>query len=113
MKIEQAIPNLKQVVPYFQAIFSADSHRVSGYEVLGRLQTDQGVQSLGPFFHDPGIPERFKMETDLHLQTAAFETFLTAREDVSLYINMNANHLILDRDGFHVDEKGKIGRAHV
>ena len=100
MKIQNDIPDIKQVIPYFQAIFSADSHGVIGYEVLGRLQTYQGVQSLGSFFHDPGIPDDLKIKVDIHLQTAAFETFLTAQHETSVFINMNANHLILDKDGF-------------
>jgi EAL domain-containing protein (putative c-di-GMP-specific phosphodiesterase class I) len=100
MRLHNAIPNLKQVIPHFQAIFSADSHCIIGYEILGRMQTEQGVQSLGSFFHDPGIPDRLKMEVDLHLQTAALETFLTSRDDVSVFMNMNANHLILDKEGF-------------
>jgi len=100
MKANTALPDLKQVIPHFQAIFSADSHGVIGYEVLGRWQTEQGSQSLGAFFHDPGIPDRLKMEVDVHLQNSAFETFLKTQDDVAVFINMNANHLILDSDGF-------------
>ena len=102
MKRQRAVPDLNQIIPYFQAIFSADNHCVIGYEVLGRWQTPQGMQSLGAFFHDPDIPDRLKMEADFHLHTAAFETFLTAtaQDDVSVFINMNANHLMLDEAGF-------------
>ncbi|GAA3322833.1 hypothetical protein GCM10020331_044280 [Ectobacillus funiculus] len=42
--------NLDQVLPYYQAIFSADEHTVIGYEAVGRIQTEQGIQGLASFF---------------------------------------------------------------
>ncbi|GAE95464.1 EAL-domain protein [Gracilibacillus boraciitolerans JCM 21714] len=47
--------HVDKVKPYFQAIFSADSHEVVGYEVLGKLEIDQKIISLGTFFHDPTV----------------------------------------------------------
>ena len=41
--------NLDKVLPYYQAIFSADEHTVIGYEVVGRIQTEEGIQSLSIF----------------------------------------------------------------
>lgn len=35
------LTNIEKTLPYYQAIFSADGHRVIGYEVLARFQ-DEG-----------------------------------------------------------------------
>lgn len=43
------LTDLENVIPYFQAIFSADEHQVIGYEVLGRYNGQNGVESLGDF----------------------------------------------------------------
>ena len=54
------LTDLENVIPYFQAIFSADEHKVIGYEVLGRYNGINGIESLGPFFLDESIPEEYK-----------------------------------------------------
>lgn len=44
------ITDLDNVIPFFQPIFSADEHRVIGYEILGRYRGKTEIESLGPFF---------------------------------------------------------------
>ncbi len=39
-----------EIVPVFQPILSSESTGVFGYEVLGRLKNQNGIESLGPFF---------------------------------------------------------------
>ena len=100
LNAQDVMQHLDQVIPYYQAIFSADSHLVLGYEMLGRVRTQCGVQSLGPLFHDPEIPDSWKMAVDHRLQTQALETFLKTPDDVSLFMNVNANHLMIDEQNW-------------
>lgn len=44
------LTDLDNVIPYFQPIFSADEHKVIGYEILGRYKSESEIISLGPFF---------------------------------------------------------------
>ncbi|MBB5323862.1 EAL domain-containing protein (putative c-di-GMP-specific phosphodiesterase class I) [Anoxybacillus tepidamans] len=107
------VANLQHVIPYYQAIFSADEHRVIGYEVLGRYKSGEHVHSLGPFFHDETIPEEFRLEVDETVTKKALDHFL-AIDDCStlIFLNRDANLLMLDRAEsflkllFQYEEKG-------
>ncbi|KXG10374.1 EAL domain-containing protein [Anoxybacillus rupiensis] len=92
------VTNLQRVIPYYQAIFSADEHRVIGYEVLGRYRSEDGIVSLGPFFHDEAIPEEFRLEVDEVVTRKALDHFLL-NDDHSLliFLNQDANLLMMDR----------------
>lgn len=65
------ITNLDNVIPFFQPIFSADEHRVIGYEVLGRYNHHGKYESLGNFFNDTNIPEEYRIEVDRTVLTKA------------------------------------------
>lgn len=43
------ITNTEKIVPYYQAIFSADEQKVIGYEILGRIHMEGEYKSLGFF----------------------------------------------------------------
>lgn len=43
------LTNIEDVTPHYQPIFSAEEQKVIGYEVLGRIEVESEVQSLGPF----------------------------------------------------------------
>ncbi|MBP1941785.1 EAL-associated domain-containing protein [Cytobacillus luteolus] len=88
--------NIDQVVPYYQAIFSADEQCVIGYEVFGRIKTEQGIKSLGPFFHDETIPEEFRLEVDNEILRKALGVFSEFHKHSLIFINRNANLLMLD-----------------
>ncbi|QOR68372.1 EAL domain-containing protein [Cytobacillus suaedae] len=88
--------NIDQVVPYYQAIFSADEQCVIGYEVFGRINTEQGIKSLGPFFHDETIPEEFRIEVDNEILRKALGVFSEFHQTSLIFINRNANLLMLD-----------------
>ncbi|HWJ78854.1 MAG TPA: EAL-associated domain-containing protein [Niallia sp.] len=90
------LTDLEHVIPYFQAIFSADEQSVIGYEVLGRYHGEEGVESLGSFFLDEGIPEEYKQEVDHVILTKALEKALLLEEDVLLFINRDADLLMYD-----------------
>lgn len=51
------IPQEDDVFPYLQPIIALETRSAYGYEVLGRTNKNQGIISLGPFFHDPEVPE--------------------------------------------------------
>jgi EAL domain-containing protein (putative c-di-GMP-specific phosphodiesterase class I) len=90
--------HLENVIPYYQAIFSADEHCVIGYEVLGRFQAGEEVVSLGSFFQDETIPEEFRHEVDYKVTSKALERFLNAPDSSALiFINRDANLLMMDR----------------
>ncbi|WP_078409303.1 EAL domain-containing protein [Priestia abyssalis] len=91
------LTNLEQVVPYYQAIFSADAHQIIGYEVLARFQTDDEVESLGPFFHDDAIPDEYRIEVDRVVLGKALEYAISESDHTGLiFINQNANLLMKD-----------------
>ncbi|WLR52114.1 EAL-associated domain-containing protein [Bacillus tianshenii] len=92
------LTNKEHILPYFQPIFSADEHRVAGYEVLGRIQDGDHIRSLGPFFHDESIPEEYRLEIDDLVLHMALDRLLED-EDNSLivFINRDANLLMPDR----------------
>lgn len=92
------ITDLSKVKPYYQAIFSADSHMVIGYEVLGRIETENGIKSLGAFFHDPTVPIEFGLQVDGYIQTVALEYLLKKNEKTLLFINVNINHILIDHE---------------
>lgn len=112
------VANLQHVIPYYQAIFSADEHRVIGYEVLGRYKSGEHVHSLGPFFHDETIPEEFRLEVDETVTKKALDHFLAIDDRSTLiFLNRDANLLMLDRAEsflkllFQYEEKGlPLGR---
>src|SRR5690242_17924523 len=90
------LTDLENVIPFFQPIFSADEHRVIGYEVLGRYMANNEPISLGPFFQDDQIPEEYKFEVDQLLLVKALEKALDLEEDVSLFFNRTADVLMYD-----------------
>jgi EAL domain-containing protein (putative c-di-GMP-specific phosphodiesterase class I) len=90
----EILSNLENVFPYFQPIFSADEHRVIAYEVLGRYKSEGNIISLGPFFQDDQIPDEYKFEVDLLLAKKALENALELEEDISIFLNRNAELLM-------------------
>ncbi len=74
--------NLDKVLPYYQAIFSADEHTVIGYEVVGRIQTEEGIQSLASFFHDDSIPSEFQLEADNIIVEKSFKSLFRKRSKI-------------------------------
>lgn len=92
------LTDLENVIPYFQPIFSADEQLVSAYEVLGRYRTAGSIISLGPFFKDDQIPDEYKFEVDLLLVQKALERALLHKDEVSIYLNRDAD-LLMYRHG--------------
>lgn len=90
------LTNLEQVVPFFQPIFSADEHRIIGYEVLGRIETESGFESLGPFFLDETIPDEYRLDVDNFVLKKALEKATILEDDVLLFINRDAGLLMAD-----------------
>lgn len=90
--------NIEKITPYFQAVFSADEHYVLGYEILGRIHTETGLESLGPFFLDQTVPEEFRLEIDNIVLTKGLEFLLNHTENELIFINRDANLLMLDED---------------
>lgn len=39
------LTNIENTLPYYQAIFSADEHKIVGYEVLARIKQDDEIES--------------------------------------------------------------------
>ncbi|HYK75204.1 MAG TPA: EAL-associated domain-containing protein, partial [Pseudoneobacillus sp.] len=92
------LTDLDTVFPYFQAIFSADEHRIIGYEVFGRYLSKEGLISIGYFFEDEQIPEEYRLLVDNIVLKKALEKSLSLDEDILLFINRNAQLLLNDED---------------
>ncbi|MBT2698457.1 EAL domain-containing protein [Bacillus sp. ISL-40] len=90
----EILSDLENVFPYFQPIISADEQRVIAYEVLGRYESEGKIISLGAFFQDDQIPDEYKFEVDLLLVKMALEKALKLDEDVSIFLNRNADLLM-------------------
>jgi len=90
------LTDIDNVIPYFQAIFSADEHTVIGYEVFGRYNGINGLESLGPFFLDESIPEEYKNEVDKVVLTKALDRAIELDDNFLLFINRDADLLMFD-----------------
>ncbi|WP_246944028.1 EAL domain-containing protein [Bacillus pinisoli] len=90
------LTNLSMVTPHFQAIFNAEERKVIGYEVLGRMKTEEGWHSLGPFFRDQSIPDEYRLEVDDLIVRKALDYWLEV--DAKPYIFINRNPDLLMRD---------------
>ncbi|WP_080849209.1 EAL domain-containing protein [Cytobacillus gottheilii] len=108
----EVMANIKNVFPFFQPIFSADEHRIIGYEVLGRYRNEHEVVSLGPFFQDETIPEEYRLEVDNEVLRKALEQSNLLEEDVLIFINRDADLIMYDHGEqlldilFEFQEKG-------
>jgi EAL domain-containing protein (putative c-di-GMP-specific phosphodiesterase class I) len=89
--------NLDRVIPYYQAIFSADEHTIIGYEVVGRIETDQGIQSLGPFFQDESVPDEYRLEVDNEVTEKALQKMLETDQSCMIFLHRDANLLMNDK----------------
>ncbi|MGF9962903.1 EAL-associated domain-containing protein [Bacillus rhizoplanae] len=92
----EVMSNLDQVLPYYQAIFSADEHTVIGYEVVGRIQTEEGIHSLASFFRDDSIPDEFQLEVDNIILGKVLDRYLETDQSFLLFLHRNANILMSD-----------------
>lgn len=91
------ISNIDKVIPYYQPIFSADEHKIIGYEVLGRILKDNGeAVSLGPFFKGNDIPDEYKIEVDQKVTEEAIRQFIKSDQQGLIFINKDARLLMLD-----------------
>ncbi|WP_226579634.1 EAL domain-containing protein [Halobacillus litoralis] len=90
------VGNLHKIKPVFQPILSAINHGVIGHEVLARYKQDDTWLSLGSFFHDPDVPEEFKVEVDQQVLQLAIEEMLANNSDGMLFINRNAKQLMVN-----------------
>lgn len=88
--------NKDDVTPYFQPIVSADNQLVVGYEVVARMQTDEGPQRLDWFFEDKTIPDEYRLELDDHIQQRALNAFLETDQSAILFFNYDAALLLKD-----------------
>ncbi|GAE24442.1 hypothetical protein JCM9140_369 [Halalkalibacter wakoensis JCM 9140] len=86
----------EHVIPYYQPIFSADKQLVVGYEVLGRLHTEEGDKSLDWFFQDKNIPDEYRLELDDHIQKLALDEYMQTDQSAILFFNYDASLLIRD-----------------
>ncbi|MGG1519443.1 EAL domain-containing protein [Paenibacillus oryzisoli] len=82
------IPPRHEVQPFFQPILSLQSQEIIGYETLGRHVQESGVESLGPFFHNPDIPEEMHLMIDRHLREQAIQLLASTADDCKLFINL-------------------------
>ena len=96
MDVLDILTDLDHVIPFFQPIFSADEHRIIGYEILGRYVSGEQVVSLGPFFLDKNIPDEFRLEVDNVVLTKALEKAVSLDEDILLFVNRDVDILAHD-----------------
>lgn len=89
----EIMSQLDHVTPFFQPIFSADEHKIIGYEVLGRFLIGNEARSLGPFFHDQEVPDEYLIEVEDLVLKKALSLYLNSGIQAKLFINRNARLL--------------------
>lgn len=92
----EILTNKDQLLPFFQPIFSADDHKIIGYEVLGRMEVDQDFQSIGSFFEDESVPEEYRIEIDDYITKKALIQLID-KGNLLIFLNRNPNLLMVDR----------------
>ncbi|MGP9040998.1 EAL-associated domain-containing protein [Cytobacillus kochii] len=97
----EILQDSKQIMPYFFPIFSADEHRIIGYEVIGKFITENNEIDLKSFLADDSIPEEYRNKVDDILLEKALEHAIQMKDDVMLYINRNVD-LLLNQDSEHL-----------
>lgn len=96
MDVLDILTDLEHVIPLFQPIFSADEHRIIGYEILGSYVSDEKVVSLGPFFLDKNIPDEYRLEVDNVVLTKGLDKAVSLDEDILLFVNRDVDLLAHD-----------------
>lgn len=96
MDVLEILTNLERIQPFYQPIFSADEHRVIGYEILGRFQHGPGHISLGPLFLDQAIPEEYRIDADNYVLEKALQQIIEHKENFLIFINRDPNLLLFD-----------------
>ncbi|MGD6817588.1 EAL-associated domain-containing protein [Metabacillus sp. 84] len=91
------LTNKQAVIPYYQAIFSADEQTIAGYEVLGRITFEGETISLGDFFCDESVPDEYKIEIDDYIVEQALDYAISEKLDALIFINRDANLLMIDQ----------------
>lgn len=100
MDADEIVSNLDRVQPFFQPIFSADEHRVAGYEILGRFFANEKYVSLGPFLTDETIPEEYRINVDNHILEKALIK-MGNDDNYLIFINRDPRLLMVDHgEGF-------------
>jgi len=90
----EILTNKNQLLPFFQPIFSADDHKIIGYEVLGRMEVDQDFQSIGSFFEDESVPEEYRIEIDDYITKKALIQLID-KGNLLIFLNRNPNLLMV------------------
>lgn len=85
---DSRIPLRHEVRPFFQPILSLQTQEIIGYETLGRRIRKDIVESLGPFFKNPDIPEDVQLPIDRHLRERAIEQLASTQDESLLFINL-------------------------
>ncbi len=88
--------NKDKVFPYYQPIISADKQLIVGYEVLARMQTEEGIVNLGWFFQDKSIPDEYRLELDDYLQSIALDAYMETDQSAVMFFNYDADLLLKD-----------------
>ncbi|RFU63452.1 EAL domain-containing protein [Peribacillus glennii] len=96
MDAMEILTEVERIQPFYQPIFSADEHRVIGYEILGRFSRGKEHISLGPFFQDPSIPEEYRIDVDNYVLESALRKILANEENFLIFINRDPNLLLFD-----------------
>lgn len=76
---------------FFQPVISVADGSVYGYEVLGRQESAEKVESLGPFFANPNIREGDKITVDRRIREQALQSFRSAGLDARVFVNIHPN----------------------
>ncbi|OAH53624.1 MULTISPECIES: EAL-associated domain-containing protein [Bacillaceae] len=92
----EIMSNLDRVIPYYQPIFSADEHKIAGYEVLGRYMDGEKAKSLGGFFHDEDTPDEYRHEVEDVILKKALDDYTAEKQKSFLFINRQVSGLLED-----------------
>lgn len=96
MDILDVLDRLDEIKVLFEPIYSADSHVIVAYEVLGELQLGDHTIDIRKFTYDTSVPEDIRKEVEESLVEKAVNQVKDSLQEVSLFLPCNPNLFVLD-----------------
>lgn len=96
MDVLEILDKLDQVEILFEPIYSADEHRIVGYEVIGQIQDEENTVNIEQFTYRTDVPEDIRAEIEQLVVRQSLEAVHQSLHEIDLYIPCNPNLLMLD-----------------
>lgn len=96
MDVLDVLDRLDEIKVLFEPIYSADSHVIVAYEVLGELQVGEQTIDIRKFTYDQSVPEDIRKEAEETLVEKAIQIAKNSLFEVGLFLPCNPNLFVMD-----------------